>query len=166
MRNLDDTVEESLDPASLECLRRTRSGVLNVLVGVGVVVAVTGLVLRGRAEGALQPIPAGLRQTMLAVLIGIFVLSSILRRAMGGRARLRDPVRRGRRFYLAHVLPAAVGALAAPVGLVHGWLISPRLAAVLPFWLAALVLGILAYPRGRELDEFDRPMEPEGEPAR
>jgi hypothetical protein len=44
--------------------------------------------------------------------------------------------------------------------LVFGWLISPRLEAVLPFWITALVLGILAYPRGQELEGFDAPMVP------
>jgi hypothetical protein len=165
MPELNDTAEESLDPASLDCLQRTRSGVLNVLVVVGVVVALTGLLLRGRADGALLPVPDGLKQVLLGGLIAIFVVSTIMRRALGSRARLRDPAVRGPRFFQAHVLPAAIGALAAPLGLAHGWLISPRLEAVLPFWLAALVLGILAYPRGRELEDFDRPMHPGGEPA-
>jgi len=62
-------------------------------------------------------------------------------------------------------MPAALGAMAAPLGLIHGWLISPRLEAILPFWLVALVLGILAYPRGRELEGFDQPMAPYREPA-
>ena len=78
---------------------------------------------------------------------------------------MRDPRLRGQRFYLGHILPAAVGALAAPLGLVHGWLISPRLETILPFWVVAVLLGMLAYPRGRELEGFDRPMAPAGEPA-
>ena len=84
---------------------------------------------------------------------------------LGRRSRLRDPRQRGARFFLGHVVPAVVGALAAPLGLVHGWLISPRLEAILPFWVVALLLGILAYPRGRELEGFDQPMAPAGEPA-
>jgi hypothetical protein len=165
MRDPDDTVEEGLDAASLDSLQRTRSGVLNVLVGVGIVVALTGLLLRGRADGAVLPPRDDLKHAMLGGLIAVFVVSTIMRRALGRRARLRDPALRGPRFFWAHVLAAAVGALAAPLGLIYGWLISPRLEAVLPFWLAALVLGILAYPRGRELEDFDRPMEPGGELA-
>jgi hypothetical protein len=49
--------------------------------------------------------------------------------------------------------------------MIHGWLISPRLEAILPYWLVALVTGILAYPRGRELEGFDQPMSPYRGPA-
>ncbi len=58
MRDLTETAEESLDPASLRCLERTRSGVLNVLVAVGAIVALTGLLLRGRAAGGPRPAAA------------------------------------------------------------------------------------------------------------
>ena len=44
----------------------------------------------------------------------IFALSTIVRRVLGARARLRDPLTRGTRFYWGHVLPALVGAGAAP----------------------------------------------------
>jgi hypothetical protein len=159
-------MEESLDPASLSCLERTRSGVLNVLVVVGVFVALTGLLLRGRAAGAPWPLPPRLNDAMLLSLILIFVVSSLLRRVLGRRSRLRDPRLRGTRFYWGHLLPAAIGALAAPLGLVHGWLISARLEAILPFWVTALVLGVLAYPRGRELEGFDTPMDLPGVPLR
>jgi len=81
---------------------------------------------------------------------------------LGLRARLRDPHLRGSRFFWGHVIPAAIGALAAPLGLLYGWLVSPRIEAILPFWLAALVLGILAYPRGRELKDLGAPMELHG----
>jgi hypothetical protein len=165
MRHLTDTAEEDLDHASLDCLKRTRSGVLNVLVAVGMVVALSGMLLRNRTEGALQPVPNRLNEVMFLGLILIFVASTITHRSLGRRARLRDPLRRSQRFFLGHVLAAAVGALAAPLGLAYGWLISPRLEAILPFWITALVLGILAYPRGRELEGFGAPMAPPGEPA-
>jgi hypothetical protein len=153
-----ETDEGRLDPASLDCLKKTRSGVLNVLVGVGVIVALTGLLLRGRAGGAWRPVPDRWDQAMYLGLILIFVASTVTRRALGRRARLRDPLRRCERFFREHLLPALVGSVAAPLGLVHGWLISPRLEAVLPFWITALVLGILAYPRGHELEGYDEPM--------
>ncbi|MGC8643216.1 MAG: hypothetical protein ACP5XB_25425 [Isosphaeraceae bacterium] len=165
MRGPSETIEESLGPASLECLRRTRSSVLNVLVGVGVVVAVSGLVLRGRTGGALEGAQKVLSQAMLMGLFGIFVVSTIVRRVLGRRSRLRDPRLRGWRFLVGHVVPAAIGALAAPLGLVHGWLVSPGLEAILPFWVVAVLLGIVAYPRGRELEGFDQPMAPAGGPG-
>lgn len=165
MSDPSETAEHLLDVASLECLKRTRSGVLNVLVGVGMVVAVTGMTLRARPAGALGPAASRLNDLALAGLILIFIVSTALRRALGRRLRLRDPHLRGPRFYWGHIVPAVVGALAAPLGLVHGWLIAPRLEAIIPFWITALVLGILAYPRGRELEGFDRPMASPGEPA-
>jgi hypothetical protein len=158
MRDLIDTTLENLDPASLDCLERTRSAVLNALVGVGAVVAVSGFLLRGRTEGALVGPQERLGHALLLGLLGVFVASTVLRRTLCRRARLRDPRSRGPRFFWGHVLPAWVGALAAPLGLLHGWLVSPRLEAILPFWVVALALGILAYPRGRELEGFEPPM--------
>lgn len=165
MRDLTETAEENLDPASIDCLRRTRSSVLNVLLGVGVVVALSGVILRGRPAGALPAIHPRLNEMMLGSLILIFVASTLMRRSLGRRTRLRDPRLRGPRFFWGHVLPAVVGALAAPLGLAHGWLLSPRLVTIIPFWVTALLLGVLAYPRGRELEGFDLHMPPPGEPA-
>lgn len=159
----NETIEQDLDPAALHCLERTRSGVLNVLVAVGLVVALSGALLRGREAAANMGRAGG---ALLGVLIVIFVLSTVLRRWLGRRARLREPSSRGGRFYWGHVVPALVGSLAAPLGLVYGLVASPRLEAIVPFWITALVLGVLAYPRGRELEGFDLPMAAPGEPAR
>jgi hypothetical protein len=158
MRELTETAELSLDPAAIECLSKTRSSVLNVLVGVGLIVALSGIMLRSRPAGPLFPVPEWINQAMFFGLGLIFVASTIFRRVLGSRSRLRDPLTRGPRFYWGHVLPALVGASASALGLAYGWLISPRLEAILPFWLAALVLGVLSYPRGRELEDFDTPM--------
>jgi len=49
-------------------------------------------------------------------------------------------------------MPAIMGGLAAPLGLFHGIAVSGRLEAILPFWITSLVLGVLAYPRARELE--------------
>ena len=165
MRDLAETSELSLDPFAVDCLQRTRASVLNVLLVVGVVVALSGILLRGRPAGALQAAAPRLNDMMLGSLILIFVASTLLRRALGRRARLNDPTLRGKRFFWGHVLPAIVGALAAPLGLVHGWLLSPRLETIIPFWVTALLLGVLAYPRGRELEGFDLPLDPPREPA-
>jgi hypothetical protein len=162
MRDPTETAELGLDTAANACLDRTRSGVLNVLIGVGAIFALSGIVLRGRAAGALAPAPEWVHRGMYLGLGLIFIVSTILRRVLGSRARLRDPNTRSARFYWGHVVPALVGALAAALGLAHGWMISPRLEAILPFWLAALVLGVLAFPRGRELEDFDAPMAPPG----
>ncbi len=162
MRDLTESVDENLDPASFDCLKKTRSGVLNVLVGVGVVVALSGLLLRGRDEGG---VPRGFSHMMYGGLILIFAASTIARRSLGRRSWLRDPSSRGARFFRGHIVAAGIGALAAPMGLVFGWLGSPRLEAILPFWITALVLGILAYPRGYELEGFDAPMPPARGPA-
>jgi hypothetical protein len=165
MRDPAETAEESLDPASLDCLKNTRSGVLNVLVGVGAVVALSGALLRRRANGVVVPVPDLLNQFLFFCLILIFVVSTVTRRVLGRRDRLRDPHLRGPRFFWGHVVPAAIGALAAPLGLLYGWLVSPRIEVILPFWLAALVLGVLAYPRGRELLDLGAPMELHGKLA-
>src|SRR4051812_45596644 len=114
MRDLNESADENLDPASLECLKKTRSGVLNVLVGVGVIVALSGMLLRGREEGG---VPKSFSNMMYGGLILIFAVSTIARRSLGRRSWLRDPTSRGARFFGGHVVAAVIGALAAPLGL-------------------------------------------------
>jgi hypothetical protein len=144
----------TLDLSPGECMERTRKGVLNVLVGVAVVVAITGLLLRGRREPLLASVPERLEETMSLALILIFVFSALLRRALS-RPGLAAGSNGCRRFYWGHVGPALVGAAAAPLGLVHGWLILPRLEAVLPYWVVSMALGIMAYPRAYELERLE-----------
>src|SRR5262249_13955041 len=135
MSDLAETSELSLDHAAVDCLQRTRSSVLNVLLGVGVVVALSGVLLRGRAGGGLQAADTRLNDLLLGSLIAIFIVSTLLRRVLCRRIRLSDPALRASRFYWGHVTPAVVGSLAAPLGLVHGWLLSPRLETIIPFWV-------------------------------
>jgi hypothetical protein len=134
------------------CLERTRSAVLNVLVAVGLTIAASGFLLRSRPEID-QPrgSPAAYQKLMVA-LGTIGVASLISRRALGGRVRQADDVRRASRFFWAHVLPAAIAAAAAPLGLVCGWFVDPRLGAVSPFWVIALALGFAAVPRDHEIE--------------
>jgi hypothetical protein len=139
------------------CLERTRSGVLNVLVGVGLTIALGGGLLRGRAGAGRPAPPRGLHGAMMLALLALAVASYLLRRVLGRRAASLDPGRREPAFYWAHVLPAAIAALAAPLGIVHGWWVDPRLEAVIAFWVVPLALGFLFVPRPHELDEFDRP---------
>jgi len=157
-----DSASPYLDPASRACLARTRSAVLNVLVADGLTIAVSGWLLRTRAA-ALWPQPAtALHHRLMAVLIVLGLTSYLSRRLMGRRAALHDPSRRESRFFWSHVLPALIAALAAPLGLVYGWLIVPRFEAVIPFWVVPLALGFLSLPRATELADFDRPMPDSG----
>ena len=99
-----------LDEASQACLSRTRSAVLNVLIAVGLTIAISGWLLRGR-----EPLPAGLverqaHQVLTLSLVVLGVLSFLLRRIIGGRRGLSDPSGRASRFFWSHVLAAIVGA--------------------------------------------------------
>jgi hypothetical protein len=141
--------------------------VLNVLVAVSLFIALSGVLLRWRAGGELPPPhkTAALRQGLMVGLIVLTLASFLARRVLGRRSALRDPRRRARQFSWAHVLPALLGALTAPLGLAYGWWILPRLDVVAPFWVAALGLGFLAWPRASELEGFDSPMSASGEPS-
>jgi hypothetical protein len=154
-----------LDPVSRSCLDRTRSAVLNVLVGIGLFIAVSGWLLRSRA---LTDPPRGSRSLHEGLTIGLVILSLasfLTRRTLGRRASLDDPVRRGSRFFWSRVLPALIAALAAPLGLVYGWLVVPRVEFVIPFWVVSLALGFLDLPREHELMGFERPMHGGGVPS-
>ena len=85
-------VAPSRDPDWHACLLRTRSAVLNTLVGVGLSIAVSGWLLRGRAE-TWQPRPATVwKETLTGGLIVLGMASYLSLRIMGQRARL--PTRR------------------------------------------------------------------------
>lgn len=142
------------------CLERTRSAVLNVLIGVGTAIALSGVLLRWRDGAAAWRAPENVRRAMLAALAILAILSYALRRSASFSASLLTPAEREERFYLAHLRAAVVGALAVPLGLAYGWTIRPRLDAVSPFWVAALALGFLALPRAGELESLP-PLEPD-----
>jgi hypothetical protein len=154
------TFDDSRDEASATCLNQTRSTVINLLAASVAVMFVGGLALRGMDRAAtLWPETLATRVAH-GFLFGIIFLSYVSRRVLASRSALRDPESRGRRFYLAHVVSASIGALAVPLGLAHGYAIRPRLDAVGPFCVAALALEFLAIPRGYELNDFDAPMVP------
>jgi hypothetical protein len=146
------------EPAAASCLERTRAAVMNILVAVACGIGVSGLVLRWRDRTALLRASDGTRQALLGTLFVLVVASFLWKRIDAGRSALRDPSHRAARFFRAHVIAAALGALAIPLGLVYGWIVRPRLDGVAPFWVAALALGFLALPRAHELDGFDAPM--------
>jgi hypothetical protein len=162
MRPTLDSSSQFLDPASRACLARTRSAVLNVLIAVGLTIAASGWLLRMRA-GAAGPQPAGtLHDRLMLLLLALGVTSYLSGRLMGRRAALSDPSRRESLFFWSHVVPALIAALSAPLGLLYGWLIRPRLDAVIPFWIVPLALGLLSLPRATELADFERPMPESG----
>lgn len=148
------------DPAVAACLDRTRSAVLNVLVAVGAGIAASGLYLGRLDRGALLWPEQAAERVAHAALFTVIAAGFVALRVFGSRSALRDPGRRATRFYRAHVAGAAIGALAVPLGLAYGWAIRPRLDGVAPFWVAALALGLLAWPRAAELDDFEEPMTP------
>lgn len=138
------------------CLDRTRTAVLNVLVAIGLVIAVTGAVLRFRADqdGPLRS--RSLRQPLLGGLIVIAVISYAARRILSQRIAGGQTGATESLFFWSHLLPALIAAAAAPLGLVYGWWVDSRLQSVIPFWVVSLALGSLALPRASELECFDR----------
>lgn len=147
------------DPSATDCVERTRSAVLNVLVVVGAGIAASGWVLGHHDPDA--ALPWGFFETRRASLIALGVLAALsylILRVGTGREKLRDPGSRASRFFRGRVASASVAALAIPLGFAYGWLVDPHLEALAPFWVTALGLGFLALPRGHELDDFDEPI--------
>jgi hypothetical protein len=154
---MQDTNDPHHVPADSDwpaCLHRTRSAVLNVLVGVGLTIAIGGWILRGRAEAGQPPKPQRLHHALMGGLFVLAITSYLVRFPSRRRAGAADAGRRQAVFYWSHVLSAAIAALAAPMGIVYGWWIDARLAGVIPFWVVPLSMGFLAIPRARELDDF------------
>lgn len=159
-----NATDASADPAEA-LLDGTRSLVLNILVGVGAVIALSGLGLRTLDRGATDWPRDAVELTAHGMLVGLVVASFAARRAVGSRSALRPPSTRASRFRRAHALGAALGALAAPLGTAYAFAVRPTLEAVAPFWVAALALGFLSLPRRRELDGFDAPLPPRPVPS-
>jgi hypothetical protein len=137
------------------CLERTRSHVLNVLVAVALSIAASGWLMWQRAL-TWQPRPAKtLSDSLYVVLIAIGAASYISKRLITTRAARAEPGHRDRLFYWSHVAPASIAALAVPIGLAYGWLVSPRLDAIIPFWAVPIALGFLSLPRQSELSNRD-----------
>ncbi|MEO6809405.1 MAG: hypothetical protein ABI353_09885 [Isosphaeraceae bacterium] len=139
-------------------LDRTRSAVLNILIVVGLGIAVSGWVLRPRVPGAAHWSVVTARRVALSGLLALVVASYAIRRIGSSREALRDPETRLARFHRAHLLGASIAALAVPLGFAYGYTVDPSLPAVAPFWVAALTLGFLSIPRRSTLDDFDAPL--------
>ena len=149
-----------LDPASADCLERTRSAVMTVMAVDGLAIAASGLLLRGRGGGITWMEPAEAYRWSYLALLALMLAGSLIRVVGSTRWLLGDPRRRASRFYWSHVASAAVGLPALGLGFAYGWAIRPSLSAIAPYWGVALVLGVLALPRVDELIGFDRPMKP------
>jgi len=135
--------------------------VLNVLVAVGLSIAVSGWLLRARAQ-AWQPRPASSLSEVLYGALGVLTAASyVARRVLQARVS-RDHQGSNSRFYWSHVGPAAAASLAVPLGLAYGWLVSPRLDAIAPFWAVPFVIGFLCLPRQSELATFETTSPDEG----
>lgn len=133
-------------------LRRTRKAVLDVLVVDGVLIAVSGWLIRRRAGEPITPAPRALHDGLFLGLAGIAVASYIARRAsIGTRGLPADRVLA--RFHRSHVAAAAIAALGIPIGLAYGWLVDPSLQGVAPFWVVPMAFGALAFPRRGEFAE-------------
>jgi hypothetical protein len=160
MHLMPENGSESLDPASRKCLEKTRGAVLNVLVASGLLIAISGGLLRWRTldnEGGIRS--NSLHERLMIALVAVAVVSFLTRRLLGTRVRLNDESTRASRFFWSHFVSALVAAQAVPLGLVHGWLVAPDLESIGPFWVAALTLGFLALPREHELKGFALPIE-------
>jgi hypothetical protein len=144
------------------CLERTRSHVLNVLVAVGLTIAVSGWLLRERAL-SWQPRPAKtLSDSLYGILIALAAASFIARRVLKARVAGAGPERFERLFYWAHVGPALFASLAVPLGFAYGWLVRPGIDAIIPFWAVPFVFGFLSFPRRSEPNDHVNSSPPRG----
>jgi hypothetical protein len=157
-----DTAPVDSTHGSSACLDRTRSHVLNVLVVVGISIAVSGWLLGQHALTG-QPRPAKtMNDALYSILIALAATSYVSRRLLAARAARAGPERFGRLFYWAHVAPALIASLAVPLGFAYGWLVRPQLDALIPFWAVPFVLGFLSLPRRSELDRRPDSSPPRG----
>jgi hypothetical protein len=158
----NDHGDAPIDPELEACLSRTRAAVLNVLVVVGLMIAVSGWLLRRHAEQAdIQP-ARGMHDGLLFGLIAVAVCSYLVRRSRPRSSDADVASRRAARFFWTHVASAAIAAAGVPIGFAYGWYVDPRIQGVITFWVVPLALGLLAFPRRGELDDL-RPPSPSPE---
>ncbi len=155
MPHTNDPDQTPDGPSWEASLARTRAAVLNVLVGDAAMIAMSGWLLRRRAEVAIVRTSRELHDVLLFALMIVAVASYLVRRNGPRRASRLTPERREARFFRSHVAAAAIAALGVPLGLAYGWWVDPRLEGVVPFWVIPLALGFLAVPRRLELLEWD-----------
>ena len=135
------------DAAIEALLARTRTAVLNVLIGVGALIGMSGWLIRRRAGEEIARPARGLHDGLLFALIAAAVVSYLLRRPRRRPAALA-PDRFAARFYRRHVGAAAIAAIGVPLGLAYAWFVDPRLEAVAPFWIVPSRWGSSPFPDG------------------
>lgn len=131
-------------PETPSGIDRARSAVLNVLVAAAAGIAASGWLLRSREIAEAPPggtVPA--HRLAMTLLVGLVAIGYATIRIGSGRAD------EGR----FRVAAAIVGAMAIPLGLAHGWFVDPALRSIAPFWVAALGIGALAFPRGGRMSD-------------
>jgi hypothetical protein len=129
---------------------------LNVLIAVGLIIAVSGGLLRFRTADARLLVPGYLQKALMVGLLVIGVTSYSTRRMLYERMRRAQAAPSESVFYWSHLIPAIIASLAGPLGFVYGWWIDSSVQSVIPFWVVAFALGSLALPRTGELEYFDR----------
>lgn len=137
-------------------LVRTRSAVLNVIIGIALMIAASGWMIRlGGGAAAFRGLRVVRPEGVYAGLVVLFVASRYLARRSWRSARAWETnEEREARFYRSHVGAALVAMGGIPLGLVYALAFDPSLAGVAPFWVAAMALGLLAIPRSAELDNL------------
>lgn len=140
------------DPTPVAGLARTRKAVLDVLVADALAIAASGWLIRSRAGGEIPRPSRWLHDGLFGALLLVAVASYVIRRSAIRTDRSLSPERRAARSFRSRVGAAAVAALALPIGLAYGWFVEPTLQGVAPFWVAAVALGILAFPMRGELE--------------
>lgn len=159
-----DPPDAGLDDRSRSLLEHTRSWVLNVLVVDGLTILSSALIFRrwGWIDFGYETAP--MRRFLVGSLIAVLVAGLSTLRIFGGRGSLTAPRSRAFRYFTSRVGAAVVGWMALPLGLAYGLAIEPSLNAVAPFWIAAMVVGTLAFPRPWDLEGFREPITPGREP--
>lgn len=128
-----------------EALRRARSAVANVLIAAAAGILGSGIVLRPMERGVAWREADRVRPWAFGGLVALALASRATSRGLARTAANRGST--------APVAAAAIGGLAVPLGFAYGYAIDPRLEAVAPFWVAAMALGAMAWPRGDVLEE-------------
>ena len=140
-------------PQSAECLRRARERVMNILVVASLGIAVSGLILRNTAAGAL-PIRADRARQLAQLLLFVLVIASVRLRGRLPNRGEESSLSKANRFVAFRTASAVSAGLAVPLGLVYGWAINPDLWTIAPFWAVAIGFGVLAFPRSPQVESL------------
>lgn len=134
---------------------RLRSMVLNGGIAVAGGMALSGFLLRDREPLASAYSAQSLKFSFHAALIGLVLASLFLKRTLANPrtlARLDRPLER----YQARLrVLLTLGFLAMALGLPYGLLVDPTWTGITPFWIVALGLTAICWPRRGDLLELE-----------